>query len=100
MAGLDWICFLERDEAMDFKVCAQCGKEIEGVGVQFRNRVFCGDECCDEFEAEMSEDVEIPLDDLDEDELLNRSHDDLGYREDTDLDDDFDDDFSISAEDF
>ena len=35
---------------MDFKVCVQCEKEIEGKGILFRNKYFCSDECCEEFE--------------------------------------------------
>ncbi len=35
---------------MDFEVCAQCGREIEGLGILFQGRHFCSDECCEEFE--------------------------------------------------
>jgi len=92
---------------MDFKVCAQCGGEIEGQGVLFKKKHFCCDECCEEFEdlllvgngpdpvdLDLGDDVDIEdesmddsadLEDLDED--LDLDLDDLD--EDLDLDDDF-----------
>lgn len=88
---------------MDFKVCSQCGKEIEGAGVLFRENVFCGDECCDEFEEELSAKDVPSLNDLNKDgeDLLTGTDDDLGYRDDNDLDDDVDDDgFNIDEDDF
>lgn len=90
---------------MDIQVCVQCGVEIDGKGVRFQDRVFCGDECCDEFEEEYSV-AGVPLpEDLEdeEDELLSRTREALGYREEDDLDEDpdleFDDDFA-SDDDF
>ena len=92
---------------MDFKICKQCGKEIEGNGVLFRGKVFCGDECCDEYDDEFSS-RDIPsLEDLNEDlkeedeSPLADTQEDLGYRDGDDLDDDLDDDdFNISNDDF
>lgn len=91
---------------MDIEVCAQCGGEIESKGVRFRDRVFCSDECCDEFEEELSaqdglemEDLD-ELDDLGEDDLMSDSDQDLGYRSDEDDLDDFDDDFVVDDDDF
>lgn len=91
---MDAIRSLERDEAMDVEVCAQCGNEIEGKGVKFRDRIFCSDACCDEFEEELAAEDALELDeldDLDENELMSRSDGDL---------DDFDDDFVIDDDDF
>ena len=88
---------------MDFDACSQCGKEIDGKGVQFRDRVFCSDECCDEFEEELlaKDALSIEdLDDIDENELMSRSHDDLGYRGDNDLEEFDEDDFDIDPDDF
>ena len=82
---------------MDFKVCAQCGKEIEEQGVLFKRQNFCGDECCEEFEALMLAVEEPALADLHEDAALDDDDldvsDDLenldGLDENLDLDDDF-----------
>lgn len=86
---------------MDIIECAQCGAEVEGKGIRFRGRDFCGDECVEEFEARLDDDIEpdpealVDEDDFDPD-------DDLGYRDDDgdeDFDDD-DDDFAIDPDDF
>ncbi len=86
---------------MDFRVCAQCGKEIEGEGIFFHKRYFCSDECCDEYEELLLEDVDPVPEDLamDDDEDLEDPTleagvdlDDLEDLEDLDgldLDDDF-----------
>lgn len=101
---------------MDIEVCAQCGNEVDGKGVKFRDRLFCSDACCDEFEEELSAQDELEmedlddigdlddmddlddLDDLEEDELVSRSKKDLGYRDDDDGFDD--DDYVIDDDDF
>ena len=79
---------------MDFTVCSQCGREIEGKAVRFQGHAFCSDECSEEFEEELSDQDIPPMDDLDQEgnELLSGGLDDLGYRDDNDLDDDLDDD--------
>ena len=88
---------------MDFKSCSQCGKEIEGTGILFRDRTFCGDECCDEFEEELSAKDAPSLEDL-EGEAGDQpagGKDDLGYRDDKDQEDNFDDDdYSVNEGDF
>ena len=88
---------------MEFKSCSHCGKEIEGPGILFRGQSFCGDECCDEFEEELSNKGIPSLVDLDEneDDSELEGDDDLGYREDSDPDDSVDDDdFAINENDF
>lgn len=87
---------------MDFSVCSQCGIEIEGKGIHFRDRVFCSDECCEEFEEEFVTRGEPDIDDLDEDLTEDFDGEDLGYRDgDEEEKDDFlDDDFAINPEDF
>jgi hypothetical protein len=87
---------------MEFSVCSQCGSEIEGKGIHFRDRSFCSDECCDEFEEEFVASGEPDLDELEEDIDEDFDDDDLGYDNgDSDSDDDFlDDDFDIKPEDF
>ena len=86
---------------MDFNVCSQCGKEIEGKGIQFRGRSFCGDECCEEFEAEFSEGKEPQPMDLSGDDADDDLDDGLGYRDGPVEDDDMlDDEFAINPDDF
>ncbi len=85
---------------MDFHVCARCGQEIEGMGIHFRKGVFCSDECCEEFEAELSEKIEPDLDNLEVDDFDDDDDDDLGF-DDDDIDADLlDDEFDIKPEDF
>ncbi len=92
---------------MDFKLCAQCGAEIEGNGVLFRNKAFCSDDCCDEFDDKVSlqgvpslEDLKEDLDD-DSDQSQADGPEDLGYRGDGGPDEPFDDDdFNIQEDDF
>lgn len=71
--------------------CAQCGATIEGKGIRYRDRTFCGDECLDEFEASFA-----GRDDLDPDEF------DAGFDDDIDfVEDDVDgDEFKIDPDDF
>lgn len=87
---------------MDFIVCTQCGVEIEGKAIHFRNHVFCSDECCEEYETEFADKDEPVIDELmDEDAVSEDLDDDLGYREDDESDSlDDDDDFDIKPEDF
>ena len=49
---------------MDFKRCIFCRAEIEGEGIPFRGRLFCGDECCEQFAARFVDKVEPDLTDL------------------------------------
>ena len=89
---------------MKMKACAQCGADIEGEGLVFRGRTFCGDECCEEFQDGFVDDSEPSLDELDEDDFDDDDFDDddLGYRDDDDdfEDDDDEDDFTIDPDDF
>lgn len=87
---------------MDFSVCSQCGIEIEGKGIHYRDRVFCSDECCEEFEDLFSKIGEPDLASLDEDIDDDLDDDDLGYQdgEVAEADNIFDDDFAINPEDF
>ena len=86
---------------MDFSVCAQCGIEIEGKGIHFRDQVFCSDECCEEFEDEFSASGEPELEELDEDLESDFSEEDLGYSDEDDSQDEYlDDDYDIKPEDF
>ncbi len=87
---------------MDFSVCTQCGVEIEGKGIHFRNHVFCSDECCEEYETEFADKDEPVIDELvDEDSESEDLDEDLGYRDGDESDSlDDDDDFDIKPEDF
>jgi hypothetical protein len=87
---------------MDFSVCTQCGVEIEGKGIHFRNHVFCRDECCEEYETEFADKDEPVIDELlDEDDDSEDLDDNLGYQDGDELDSlDEDDDFDIKLEDF
>ena len=88
---------------MDSSICAQCGATIENKGISFRNRIFCSDECCEEYEAEFTNKDEPVIDELTDDGSGPEDLDEnLGYRNEgaeEDLDDD-DDDFDIKPEDF
>lgn len=90
---------------MDLSVCSQCGTEIEGKGIHFRDRVFCSDECCDEFEEQFVDSGEPDMDDLELEDDIDEDfeEDDLGYdspRRRSDDDDFLDDDYEISPDDF
>ena len=88
---------------MDFGVCAQCGVALENKGIHFRNRVFCSDECCEEYEAEFADKDEPVVGELlDDDQGAEDLDENLGYRDDgaeESLDDD-DNDYDIKTEDF
>jgi len=90
---------------MDLSLCAYCGCEIEGQGIQFQGRTFCGDECCEEFEMEAAARSVPKLDELEDDDVDVAELDDdgLGIGDDDDgveknLDDG--DDFAIEPDDF
>ena len=87
---------------MDFSVCYQCGIEIEGKGIHYRDRVFCCDECCEEYEDEFSKVGEPDLASLDEELDDDFDEEDLGYQEEDELEVDslLDDDYAINPEDF
>jgi len=88
---------------MEINACAQCGLEIESKGIHFRGKVFCSDECCEEFEAEMADNGDPDMDDLDDDFDPDDLGEELGYREDDDDDEDDlldDDDYEIDPDDF
>jgi hypothetical protein len=99
-AGMTW-----RVRKMEITQCTYCGIEIEGKGIQFRGKAFCGDECCEEFEAEFIARGEPKLDELAEDELddVDFEDDGLGFVEEVDVvSKEFgdDDDFAINPDDF
>ncbi len=91
---------------MDVEVCSQCGKEIDGQGVRFRDRVFCSDACCDVFEEELTAKDELDMEDLDEMENLDEgelapsAQEDLGYRDESGIEEFDEDDFTIDPDDF
>lgn len=96
---------------MDFSACKQCGKEIEGKGIQFRGKNFCGDECCELFEEKHVAVDEPDFKELDEEELelddmeADASDDGLGYENDPTQEKvrnplDEDDEFEIDPDDF
>ncbi len=86
---------------MDFSNCAQCGVEIENKGIHFRNRVFCSDECCEDFESAFAAKVVPVIDDLLDDGLVPDEIDEdvLVFRED-DIDETLDDDFDFKLEEY
>ena len=43
---------------MEILTCDQCGTLVEGAGIRHRRRLFCGDECCEEFEDRIVDHVE------------------------------------------
>lgn len=89
---------------MELNVCAQCGVEIESKGIHFRGKIFCGDECCEEFEAELVDKGGPEMEDFADDDFEPEDlGDELGYRngdDDDDLLDDDDDDYKIEPDDF
>lgn len=88
---------------MDFSVCAQCGVVLENKGIHFRNRVFCSDECCEEYEAEFADKDEPVIGELlDDGQGAEDLDEDLGYRDDDAEDplDDDGDDYDIKPDDF
>jgi hypothetical protein len=92
---------------MEFNHCVQCGTEIDSKGIQFRGQTFCGDECCEEFEAEFAVTGEPGAADLVNEALADAEIDDdldeenLGYREDDPSDRERpNDDFDIESGDF
>ena len=87
---------------MDCSVCTQCGIEIEGKGIHYRDQVFCSDECCEEFDEEFVSSGEPDLKDLEEEVDPDFDDEDLGYRDEEDSEDDdfLDDDFDLNPEDF
>jgi hypothetical protein len=105
--GITWA--FSKVDLMDFSVCNQCGTEIEGKGIQFRGKSFCGDECCEIFEESQPRDDGPGFYDLDEKEIDELEDDvdenDLGYDKDPTEEKvrnplDEDDDFEIDPDDF
>jgi hypothetical protein len=87
---------------MDFSVCSQCGIEIEGKGIHYRDQVFCSDDCCEEFEEEFNSSDEPDIEDLEEEDPEDFDEEDLGYRDRVvgEKDDFLDDDYDIDPDDF
>lgn len=92
---------------MELTQCAQCGVEIETKGIQFRGKTFCGDECCEKFDADFADGGGPGVDDFDDgldDEDFDEKN--LGYQgEDEEEDEavkhrDDDDEFEIDPNDF
>jgi hypothetical protein len=88
---------------MNLKQCAQCGVGIEIKGIQFRGKTFCGDECCEKFDASFADGGAPGLDDFDDgldDEDFDE--DDLGIKDVVVVakNRDNDDDFEIDPNDF
>ena len=76
---------------MEVVTCTRCGAVVDGEGIRHRRRLFCSDECCEEFEDQFldhgePDDVDLEDDDPGGDGLYEED-DDL-YDDDTPLDDD------------
>ncbi len=90
---------------MEFAKCAQCGAEIETQGIQFRGKTFCGDECCEKFDASLANGGGPGVADFDDgldDEDFDAEDEDLGYQDEEEVAKhrDDDDDFEIDPDDF
>ena len=55
---------------MEVLICDHCGTQVEGVGIQHRRRLFCGDECCEVFEDRVRDHVGPDAVDLERVEVL------------------------------
>ncbi len=84
----------------DYKVCTQCGVEIEESGIQLRGKYFCSDECCEKNEEAFLDKDEPVFDELaaDDEEEIEITDEDLEYEDDDG--DMLDDDYDIKPEDF
>jgi hypothetical protein len=71
--------------------CFQCGADIDGEGIEHRGKVFCSDECCEEFEDELTVNGAPDLDELEDEEA---------YDEEDDFDDDDFDEEEMSGDDY
>ena len=56
---------------METRTCTYCGVVIEAAGIDYRNHLFCSDECCEAFEDELLVRAAPDLDDLDDEEPLD-----------------------------
>ena len=76
--------------------CAFCGAEINEAGVEFRGLLFCSDECCEDYEDDLTVNGEPNPDELDPDELEDMDLDGGDFEEDelSDNDYDYEDDYN------
>ena len=49
---------------MEILICNHCGVLVQGAGIQHRRRLFCGDDCCEEFEDRIRDHIEPDVGDL------------------------------------
>ena len=78
---------------MEILTCNQCGALVEGAGIRHRRRLFCGDECCEEFEDRIVDHVEPDAVELEKaDVLADDGLFEAEYLEDRNDDNDDDDD--------
>jgi len=70
--------------------CAYCGAEINEAGVEFRGLFFCSDECCEDYEDNLTVNGEPNPDELDTDDLADLELDDGDFEEDELSDNDYD----------
>ena len=88
--------------------CFLCGTEIEEKGIHFRGQVFCGDECCEEYEARFAAKGGPGAEDLEDSEAADgfEGTNEADVTPDYDEDDPTmekrpdDDDFDIELDDF
>jgi hypothetical protein len=76
--------------------CAYCGAEINEASVEFRGLFFCSDECCEDYEDNLTINGEPNPEELAANELEEVDLEEVDFEEDEvseDFDDDFDDDF-------
>jgi len=82
---------------MDRDRCAYCGAEISEAGVEFRGLFFCSDECCEDYEDNLTVNGEPNPDELAmDDDLEDVDLEDVDFEEDEvsdDYDEEYDDDY-------
>ncbi len=74
--------------------CAFCGAEINEAGVEFRGLFFCSDECCEDYEDNVTVNGGPNPDELDPDDLEDMELDGVDFEEDELSDNDYEDDYN------
>jgi hypothetical protein len=78
--------------------CTYCRAEIDEVSVEFRGLFFCSDECCEDYEDNLTINGEPNPEELAAGDLEEVELEEVDFEEEEDnddFDDGFDDDFNV-----
>jgi hypothetical protein len=72
--------------------CEYCGAELDEIGIEYRGRFFCSDECCEEYEQNLAANGEPDPAELKDENVEEMDFLESEFTEDGEIDTEFEND--------